>query len=599
MQKSRYKTNLGKSLAQLAQDSNLFRNFANGGAMLSNNDKFNLFQSTGIRRKEGLANNAVSVSYSRPNEYARAQIGKFNPYGNLIYAALNNNKAGRLYEYRLMAAFSEVTNALEHICNEFITIKDGQVAELKYTKPKASVSEEKTINEEFKMFLKLFNFEEKGFDYCWRFLTEGELFLELIVNNSRPENIKAGILGAVDIPAELVTPVWKSKSAKIIDWFVGSKPIYSEDDPERLEKIELVPYQANQLLYVYSGNWDPEGEYMVPFIERARRRYIQLSYIEDAIVIYRLVRAPERLVFTVPTGNMAPYDAERYMRNLMENYWKTKVMDVNTTDIAQKYNPQSMTDAYYFAKPQSGEAISVTQLKGGDNLGELKDLEFFQRALYRDLKIPTSYLAGEHQVSPDSSQILIEQLRFADFITNIQRRFAYAIKQAFITHLKLKGMWEEYHLHETHIEIRFFQPSTYYLMRELQITKMRNDIFTSVASNEVISKIYALKRYFEWSDDDILANIEFLKSEAAMLWEVQQRREYGPAWKNAITGQGEGDIGGMGGGMPGGMDMGGGLGMPGGGDMEGIPDFGGGPAAEGPPMDSSDSPPSAGDIEPV
>jgi hypothetical protein len=608
--KSRYKTNLGKALASIANDMHVLGNFMVADPSAGANPKYDIFKQTGIRRKEGLANNAVSVAFERPQELSMAQLGRYNPYGSIFYSSLNDNKAGRLYEYRLMAGYSEVLNALENICNEFISLDDkGQVATFTYTKPSASVLETTTLNEEFQYFTKLFNFEEKGFNYCWKFLTEGELFLELIVNDSRPENIKEGILGVVDISAELVDTIWKSKNAMIIDSFIGRRPVYDPNDPNKLEKIELVPYQANQLFYVCSGKWDSEGEFMVPFIERARRRYIQLSYIEDAIVIYRLVRAPERLVFTVPTGNMAPYDAERYMKSLMDQYWKTKVMDVNTGDITQKYNPQSMTDAYYFSKPQGGEAISVSQLKGGDNLGELQDLDFFLKALYRDLKVPSSFLNPEKNASTDASQILVEELRFADFITSIQKTFAGALKQAFITHLKFKGLWSRYKMHENHLEIKFNQPSSYYLMRELQLTQMRNDIFNSISGNEMISKIYALKKYFKWSDKEILANISFLKTEAALLWEIQQRREYGPTWKNVITGQNqEGSGGGMGGGMDfGGGGMGGG-GMPDfGGGGGGLPDLGGGGDLGGGDMggDAGGEPPigsgegGGGDIEPI
>lgn len=119
-------------------------------------------------------------------------------------------------------------------------------------------------------------------------------------------------------------------------------------------------------------------------------------------------------------------------------------------------------------------------------------------------------------------------------------------------------------------------------MRELQIAQMRNDIFNAVSSNEIISKIYALKKYFDWSDKEILANIAFLKTEAALLWEIEQRRQYGPTWKNMITGEGgEQPGGGMGGeGLPGeGINLGGG--SPGGemGGSENPPEFGGGPAA--------------------
>lgn len=575
MAEYRYKTNLGKALANLSKDLNVINGLASVNGELDANEKFDIFRSAGIRRKEGLANNAVSVSYEKPDlGVGYSYLGKYNPYGSTLYSELNDNKAGRLYEYRLMAAYSEVANCIDHICNEFISVVDGNVATLNYLKPSKTPVEETTLIEEFNYFTRLFEFENKGYSYCWRYLVEGELFLEHIINNANENNIKEGILGVLDIPSELIDAVWKSKQAGIIDCFIGRKPIYAETGNERrIEKIEIVPYEANQIFYVNSGLWDPEGEYLVPFIERGRRRYIQLSYIEDAIVIYRLARAPERLVFTIPTGNLSPGDAAAYITNIKNQHWKAKIMDINTQDITQKYNPQSMTDAYYFSKPQNGEAISVQTLKGADNLGELRDLEFFLRALYRDLKIPSSYLNyAEKQQNTEPGQILVEELRFADLIISIQRKFATALKQSFITHLKFKGLWQRFSMHENHLHIQFNQPSHYYLMRELQLTNMRTEIVNSLSSNELISKIYALKKYFNWSDKEILANIKFLKVESELIWEIAQRKESGPTWKNQLLSTGMGDEGGVGGeGMPMGMDIGG-ENMP--------PDFGGGPAAE-------------------
>lgn len=587
MASGRFKTNLGKALNDLSKDLNILGSFTRDSKAVGANDKYETFSSTGIRRHEGLARNAVSVNYDNASQLSLAQIGRYSPYGATFYSQLNDNKAGRIYEYRLMAGFSEISNILDHICNEFITVDDdGNVAKLRYTKPNAKPIDTTTLQEEFNYFTKLFKFAENGYDYCHTFLVDGELFLEHIINDSKPEYLKEGILGVMPISSELVDVFWNSKAAKVVSYFIARRPVYSDNDPTKLEKVELIPFQSNQLFYVSSGVWDTEGEYMVPFIERGRRRYIQLSYIEDAIVIYRLVRAPERLIFTIPTGNLPPYQAEAYMKGIMDQYWKTKIVDINTKDITQKYNPQACTDAFYFSKPQGGEATTITSLKGADNLGELKDLEFFLRALYRDLKVPSTFLNPESQVNTDPSQILVEQLRFADFITSIQKKFAAALKQSFITHLKFKGLWDRYKLHENHLEIEFNQPNSYYLMRKLQITQMRNDIFNSIVGNEFISNIYALKKYFDWSDKDILANIAFLKAESEVLWEVAQRKEYGPSWKNMITGGEQG-------GESGGMDLGGDLmGSPIGNDSGNPPSFGGGEAATSGELEGSPESPS-------
>lgn len=605
MAQGTFKTGIGKALSKIANNWSVVGDFIKFD-LDGTNDKYATFGSTGIRRREGLARNSVSVPFDTNADYGASYLGKFNPYANTVYGVgTDGNKAQRLQDYRIMALYSEINNALDYICNEFISTNEkGEVATLKYLKPNANTIEETTIIEEFQYFTRLFDFKKNGANFCREYLVTGEFYAELILCSETPETIKEGILGVIPIQPELVDPVWKSKYAFILDSFIGRKPIYDPSDPSKLDDIQLVPYQANQLFYVSSRRWDSTGEYQLPFLERARRRYIQLTYIEDAIVIYRLVRAPERLIFTVPTGNMAPYEAERYMKTLMDGVWKQKVVDINSGDITQRYSPQSMTDAYYFSKPHNGEAINVTTLKGADNLGELKDLEFFLKALYRDMKTPSSYLNVDKVVTSDPSQILVEELRFADFICSIQRDFAEALLQAFITHMKLKGIWQRYQMHENHLQIEFNQPGTYYLMRELQITQMRNDIFNSVAGNQIISKIYALKRYFNWSDKEVLANLKFLKTESALLWEVEQRRAYGPSWKNAVLQQGAegagGEMGGLGGGDLGGLDLGGGMdGM--GGTATNPPEFGGGPAAEsgGPEPGANQGQPSPQDIQQV
>jgi hypothetical protein len=292
--------------------------------------------------------------------------------------------------------------------------------------------------------------------------------------------------------------------------------------------------------------------------------------IEDAIVIYRLVRAPERLVFNVDVGTMSPPKAEAYLRKLSHQYWSTKTYDLNEGDVAQKFTPQSMLDAFWFARRQGSEGTTVDQLPGGANLGELADLMYFHKELYRALKVPTSRIDPQDAFR-DGTEILREELKFARFIIRQQQRFANGLKKGFVTHLKLKDIWEEFELHEDDFDLEFNVPTNFYELRESQRLEMKAGNYNNLASSEFVSPTFAQKKYLGWSDKEILANREFIRTDAAFQWEVAQIQAMGPNWQAnmqaAADAAAEGDVGGA---------MGGG-----GGGFGGVPEFGGGPAAEG------------------
>ena len=137
---------------------------------------------------------------------------------------------------------------------------------------------------------------------------------------------------------------------------------------------DCIPLDKNQITYINSGTWNEDKSFRVPFIENARRAYRQLTMIEDSIIIYRLVRAPERLVFNVDVGNMSTPKAESYMRKLMQNYWSKKTFNLDEDKRVNTFNPQSILDAFWFPKREGSEGTNVTTLPGGQNLGELQDV---------------------------------------------------------------------------------------------------------------------------------------------------------------------------------------------------------------------------------
>lgn len=403
---NRFKTTLANDLTRMINATSFLGGVVNsGGAAAMTNNKWNDFDETGTRRKEAIVNNSVSGSLTRivgTNNPSLVIAGRFNPYGNTLYGTIDAEKANRIYEYRLMSSFPEVGDAIEKICNSFICEDErGHAVNFRYLDDDLPTEYVKALEDRFNGLAKKFNFVERGREYCYDYLVDGEVFLELVINNETPKNRAKGIMGVLKLPTELMGVSYKDKTNGIVGSFLGRAYDIDQEDERHVLGFQYVPYHPNEVFYVSSNQWDPSGEWVVPFIERARKRYIQLSYLEDAIVIYRLVRAPERLVFTVDTGNMPAPRAEEYLRELQQAYWKQKTFDVNQGDIMSKFEPQSMLDAFWIAKGQGHDGTTISNLPGGQNLGQLDDLNYFIAALYRALHVPAQYLDPQAQVSVD------------------------------------------------------------------------------------------------------------------------------------------------------------------------------------------------------
>lgn len=587
MKTNQFKTNLSKALGNFLKNSNYIGDLMRNGVATASNPKWEHFEKTGIRRKEALVNNSVSnglVHMDNTAAVATGVGGQFNPFANVLYASLDAAKANRIYEYRLMASYPEVGDAIEEISNSFINLDERKrVIHFRYNDGNISNDKLKKVEDEFDYFINLFNLKERGKKYCEDYLIDGELFLELIVCTAGEFTKKRGIVGALKLQTELMEAHFKDKFNGVIAAFTGKSVTFEGNNNNNIIKMEHVPYQANQVLYIHSDNWDPTGEFVIPYIERARKRYIQLSYLEDAIVIYRLVRAPERLIFKVDTGNLPTAKAEAHLQRLKNNYFKSKAFDISTGDITQKFEPQSMLDSFWIAKGTGNEGVEITQLQGGQNLGQLDDLNYFIKALYRALRVPTNRLESESQGSIDASSLLREEIRFAEFIISIQRKFAEAFKQAFISHLKFTGLYEHLKLKEHLMELEFVPPSNYFHMRQLQAIQIAGDAYSKIAGIDSISKTWALKNVMGLTDNEILQQYRLRKLEAAQEYEIAQIQNAGPNWKSVVLMQQAG-IGGEGGGAPdgGGLDLGGGD-M--GGDIGG--DIGADAGADMPEMDAA------------
>lgn len=560
---NRFQTRIASSLSNALSKTNFLGSALRGGISQFENPKWDNFERTGMRRKEALLSHSVSGSLlhqQEPISYGAAYGGRYNAYANVLYHTLDAEKSNRIYEYRLMAAFPEVANCIEEYTDNFIWEDErGHVVNLKYTDEDLPEEQVKDIEQEFQTFVGYFDFKNNGSQMCKDYITDGELFYEYLIDNSNPENRKRGILGVQRLQTELMEAVYKDKINGIVGAFIGRNITYNDKTKHQV-MINNVPYHPNEIFHIHSGTWDPSGEWVIPFIERARKPYVQLSYLEDAIVIYRLVRAPERLIFDIDCGNMPPHEAEAYIQSVQQEYWRSKSFDLDKADIVNKFEPQSMLDAFFLSRSNGMQAVQISQLAGGQNLGQLDDLQFFLKALYRALRIPVTYLNDDAQASVDPSSVLRDELRFAKRIIGFQNKFAQGLRDGFITHLKLTGKYDEYQLKESAFEIKFCPPSNYYELRRKQSIQLDAQAFNAIAGNDYISHSWAMKRVWGLTNAEIKQNQRLLMIDAINQWKVEQAKANGPFWETAAaTAMSQGGEGGEGGGeMGGGLDFGGG-----------------------------------------
>ena len=563
------------------------------------NPKYELFSRLSKRREEYALKQSVIIGPEMRDSYDVGNIVIDNTYHQFIYAKIDTDKIRRLAEYRRMAAYAEVSDCLDEISDESINTDDnGDI--IKFSLKGDYPSEIKAeVTKEFNKFIQVFDLENRGWSYFRQLLIDGELFFENISSEQKPH---LGILNIINVPSELINPVYDNVQNNIIQGFILRKPVQDElKNPStptsnvtmRGQQEQIIMLESRQITYVSSALWNEDKSIKLPFIENCRRSYKQLSLIEDAIVIYRLVRAPERLKFIIDVGNMPPYKAEAYMQKLMHQYWNKKSYDSTKGGAQNIYDPQSMLDSYWFPKRQGESGSDVQVLQGGQNLGQLDDLMYFVNKLYKSLKVPVTRL-NPNETFKDGNEILKEELKFAKFIIRLQQQFAYGIKAAFITHLKLRGWWKDYKLRERDISLKFNPPSNFFALREQQLFNIKSENFTSITSGDSIAKTFAQRHYLHLTDAQISENMAWLRKDAALRWELAQIEAAGPNWREQQAALAQAAAGGAGGGMPG-APMGGGMAGAGAGGE--FPEFGQQPA-EIPTEPAAATPGVAGNVQP-
>lgn len=489
--------------------------------MYDSNPYFETFYKTGTNRDDKIA--SKSVFYGDRSTTGSMLVDK--GYHDFIYAKVDTNKIRRIQDYRRMAAYYVVSDALDEICDECISEDArGNVVTCEingdFSEP---VKQE--LQKEWDKFVNIFNLKEKGYNYFRQWLIDAELFFENVIDSKRPEK---GIIGIILLPPELINPVYDNLQNEIIREFALRKPAPVITNTQQDETILM---NKNQVTYINSGLWNEDKTVRMPYIENCRKAYKQLSLLEDTFILYRLTRAPQRLVFNVEMGNMDTPKMEAYLKRLMQQLWSRRSYSHKEGQVTNAYDTHNMLEAYFFAK-RNGQGTEVSNLDTNSSLGNMEDLMHFKKNLYNALKVPVGRLdPATMSGTAGGADVTREELRFAKFIIRLQRQFAQGMKNSFITHLKLREMWKRYKLKENNLIIKFNTPTNFQEMRDNQLFEMKQNQFNQLTSNPSISPTYAQKHYLKWNDHDIKENRAWVRKDAAFMWEIEKIKAEGPNFR--------------------------------------------------------------------
>ena len=428
--------------------------------------------------------------------------------------------------YRDIAQQPECDSAIEDIINEAIT-SDEFSQSVMVTLDRLPYPEKikRLIREEFNSVLSLLEFEEKGHDIFRRWYVDGRIFFHKVIDQKNP---KKGLVSLRFIDATKIKKVREVKKEKdqatgvdkikkIEEYYIyNEKGLHSAGYGGTQQGIRIA---ADAITYCPSGVIDQNSGKVLSYLHKAIKPVNQLRMIEDALVIYRISRAPERRIFYIDVGNLPKIKAEQYLKDVMNRYRNKLVYDASTGEIRDDRNHMSMLEDFWLPRREGGRGTEITTLPGGSNLGEIDDIQYFQKKLYRSLNVPISRLESESNFSLGrSTDITRDELKFTKFIQKLRKKFVHLFTDVLKTQLLLKGVisLDDWDVMKEHIQYDFLKDGHF---AELKEAELLNDRITTLQNIEsyigtFFSKEYVLKHVLRMNDAEIADMRDQIATEA-------------------------------------------------------------------------------------
>ena len=447
--------------------------------------------------------------------------GYYGQYIDLDGTASSNDR-DLVIKYREAAQQPECDSAVSDIVDAAIaSATNGAPAEIILNELEQPDSIKKKISEEFDNILSLYKFNKNGETMFRKWYVDGRIYFHVIIDEKNP---KRGIVELRPIESlfmkkvKEVKKVTDAKTNITTQKIVNEYYVYSEDysgsgagvvgSGNQNTSISGVKISKEAIINVTSGLLDATQKRVVSYLHKALKPVNQLRMMEDSLVMYRYSRAPERRIFYIDVGNLPKGKAEEYVQGIMNKYRNKLVYDAQTGDIKDDRRHMSMLEDFWLPRREGGRGTEITTLPGGENLGQIDDILFFQKKLYKTLNVPISRLEADDSFNLGrASEISRDEVKFQKFVDRIRKKFSNILIEALRIQLILKGIisesdWEKI---AENISIDFIEDNYFSELKENEILKERIDMLGTL--NEYVGKFYSTKwirnNILRQSDDDI------------------------------------------------------------------------------------------------
>ena len=361
------------------------------------------------------------------------------------------NENDLIRRYREVSQYSDCDGAIEDIVNEAIVADESRRSvELELDELKISASIKTKIKEEFDNVLRILKFDERAHEIFRTWYIDGRLYYQILIDEN---NIKQGIveLRYID-PRKIrrIKNIKKERNKQGVDVVKEIEEYYLYNDKGITEQTtQGVKLALDSVVYAPSGYVDQNTGMMMSYLHKAIKPVNQLKMIEDSLVIYRISRAPERRIFYIDVGNLPKLKAEQYVTDIMNKFRNKIVYDATTGETRDDRRHLSMMEDFWMPRREGGKGTEITTLPGGQNLGEIQDIEYFQQKLYHALNVPISRLQPQQGFSIGRSQeISRDEVKFNKFIVRLRKKFSVMFSNALRVQLIAKGIiradeWED------------------------------------------------------------------------------------------------------------------------------------------------------------
>ena len=412
--------------------------------------------------------------------------------------------------YRDIAIQPECDSAIEDIVSEAIASDERDMCvSVVLDNLQVSATIKKRIKEEFERILQLLDFNNKAHDIFRRWYVDGRIFYHKVIDSQNP---RKGIQQLRYIDPRKIKKVREVQTGKRGQVDVVKKfkefYIYNQHGHQVNNTSTGVKLTFDSIAYCPSGLIDMHKGTVLSYLNKAIKPVNQLRMIEDSVVIYRISRAPERRIFYIDVGNLPKIKAEQYLKDVMNRYRNKLVYDASTGEIRDDRNHMSMLEDFWLPRREGGRGTEITTLPGGANLGEIDDITYFQRKLYRSLNVPISRLEAEQNFSLGrSTEITRDELKFTKFVSKLRKKFSVIFNDLLRTQLILTGVIaeEEWKQMSEHIQFDFLQDNNFTELKNAELLKERLEMLSQVENyvGTYFSKEWIKKNVLHLTDDEI------------------------------------------------------------------------------------------------